>query len=116
MVILVLIIAQTALGFVMLGHVHGLKDVHGILGYINFIAAIAAAWFAFQASREDARSKGLFMHATSLPVLCLIQIGIIEASGGTGALKWVHVVLGLAYLLATAALWTLTGKRMRELR
>lgn len=105
----VVTVIQAGLGFMALSG--GSADVHGYLGYLNFLLALVAAFFGFQASQRDAGLKGLFMHALSLPVLALVQIGIIEASHGTGPLKWVHVVLGVAYLASAVGLWTLAGKR-----
>lgn len=113
LVAVVLTLLQAGLGFATLGGTHGLNDAHGGLGYLNFLVGIVAAVFAFQAKKSDARLAGLFGHAMSLPVLAFIQIGIIEASKGTGPLKWVHVVLGLGYLVSAVGLWTLSDKRAK---
>lgn len=111
LVVLACVLIQAALGIASLTGYHQVNEIHGWIGYLGFLAGIAAAFFGFQASKADANLKGLFFHALSLPVLAIIQIGIIEASQGAGPMKWVHVVLGFAYLVAAAALYTLSAKR-----
>lgn len=111
LVVLGCVLVQAALGIASLTGYHQVNEVHGWIGYLGFLASIAASVFAFQASKADPRAKGLFFHALSLPVLAIIQIGIIEMSQGAGAMKWVHVVLGFAFLVAAAGLYAMSNRK-----
>ena len=96
--------------FSLSGHA-SVNEIHGILGYTNFLVAIAATVFAFQAKKINDSLKGLFMHAMSLPVMAFIQIGIIEAAKGNSGMKWAHVVIGIAYLVSAVGLYMLADKK-----
>ncbi len=111
LVVLVLIVAQAGLGIFSLSGHASVNEIHGILGYTNFLVAIAATVFAFQAKKINDSLKGLFMHAMSLPVMAFIQIGIIEAAKGNSGMKWAHVVIGIAYLVSAVGLYMLADKK-----
>ncbi len=51
-------------------------------------------------------TKGVFFHTLSLPILCIIQIGLADAG-----LEWVHVSLGVIYLAAVVGLWAMLRRR-----
>lgn len=111
LVIIVSVLIQLGLGIAMLSGSWSLADAHGGFGYLTFIASLVAAVFAFQASKADPTAKGLLFHTLSLPVLALVQIGMVEAGGGSEVIKWVHVVLGLAFIGAVVSLFSLLNKR-----
>lgn len=98
-------IVQTLLGLGILGSVGGLFPVHQGLGYLLLLDTIAAAVCAVLWSRRSG-NKGLMMHAISVAVLALIQIGIAEMG-----VVWLHVVVGLLILVAVIALFTLSMRK-----
>lgn len=71
---------------------------------VSFIATIAA----FLWSRRSAQ-RGLMMHAAGTLVLGLLQFGLGEMM--SGGLVMVHIVLGVAYLLAAVSLATLAFRK-----
>ncbi|WP_203567612.1 hypothetical protein [Aestuariimicrobium ganziense] len=97
----VLAVLQAVLGFMLAAGVDGIRDVHGWSGYALFIVSIVAAVFAWKYSRENAH-KGVFYHATSIPVMGLLQIGLAEMGAET-----IHIVLGVAIAVAVIGLWTM---------
>ncbi|GAA1390915.1 hypothetical protein [Luteococcus peritonei] len=111
LVIVACVLVQAALGIASLTGYPQVNEIHGWIGYVTFIASIVAAVLAFNLSKLSARFKGTFFHALSLPVLALVQIGIIEASQGAGAMKWLHVVLGIAFVVASVGLYAMTGAK-----
>lgn len=105
-VLLGLILIQLVFAIVVLANGNDtMKAIHGGFGYLSFITALIATWFAWRwVKTSDA--KGVFFHTLSLPILCIIQIGLAGAG-----LKWVHVVVGVVYLLAVAGLWAMLRRR-----
>jgi hypothetical protein len=93
----VLSIVQLLLGVGLLGSLSGVFPVHRTLGYIAFLAAVAAAVFAVLWSRRSG-NKGLMFHTISVAVLGLIQVGI-----GEMGVVWLHVVVGLLFLVDAVA-------------
>lgn len=111
LVVIASVLVQLALGAMLLGNYsNGLAKAHSGIGYITMIGSVLAAVFAFQASKADATAKGLFFHALSLPVLAIIQFGLGEMIS-SDLLKWIHVVLGLAFVGAAVSLFSLLNKR-----
>lgn len=98
-------IAQTLLGLGILGSLGGVFPLHQTLGYVLFLDTLAAAVSAVLWSRRSG-NKGLMMHAISVAVLALIQIGIAEMG-----VVWLHVVVGLLILVAVIALFTLSMRK-----
>lgn len=110
--VLLFIFVQAGIGIGMLTSAPGwMFEAHAYVGYANFIAAIVAAVLAFQYSKQEPSAKGMFFHALSLPVLAFVQIGLAEMAGGNEALKWVHVALGVAYLVDAFGLFAMARKR-----
>lgn len=98
-------IVQTLLGLGILGSLGGVFPLHQTLGYVLFLDTVAAAVSAVLWSRRSG-NKGLMMHAISVAVLALIQIGIAEMG-----VVWLHVVVGLLILIAVIALFTLSMRK-----
>lgn len=97
---LILILLQFGVAMIILAHDNdALISAHGGVGYLSTVAAAITAFYAFKWSKETG-AKGVFYHALSLPILCLIQIAIIEMHQ-----KWLHVGLGVAYLVAVVGLF-----------
>lgn len=105
LVVSILALAQAALGGTVLsGGGGGMRDIHGYIGYATFVVALVAAFFAWKASQVTG-NKGTLYHAISLPVLALIQIGLAEMD-----LKWVHVVIGVVFLIAAFGLYAMADR------
>jgi hypothetical protein len=105
---------QALLGMGILGSLGGVFSVHRTIGYATLLAAVAVAVFAVLWMRRSG-NKGLMFHALSLPVLAIIQIGVAEMG-----IVAVHVIVGILFLVAAAALATLAfrkgGKGLAERR
>ena len=105
-VLLGLIVVQAVFAIITLIHANDtITAIHGGFGYLSLITGVIAAWFAWRWSK-DSGAGGVFFHALSLPILAVIQIGLAQ-----GGLKWVHVVVGVVYLLAVVGLWTMLRRR-----
>lgn len=105
-VLLGLILVQLVFAIITLIHHNDtIAAIHGGFGYLSLITGVVAAWFAWRWTRESG-AKGTFFHTLSLPILAVIQIGLIQ-----GGLKWVHVVVGILYLVAVVGLWTMLRRR-----
>ena len=105
-VLLGLILVQLVFAIIVLINDNAtMKAIHGGFGYLSLITALIATWFAWRWTRTSG-AKGVFFHTLSLPILCIIQIGLAGAG-----LKWVHVVVGVVYLLAVAGLWAMLRRR-----
>lgn len=105
LIVSVLALVQAALGGTVLsGGGSGLKSVHGYIGYATFVVSLIAAFFAWKASQQTG-NKGTFFHALSLPVLALLQIGLAEMD-----LKWVHVAVGVLFLIAAFGLYAMADR------
>lgn len=100
-----LAIVQALMGMGILGSLGGVFGIHRTLGFISLGAAVLAAIFAVVWSTRSG-NKGLMFHAISVAVLALAQIGL-----GEMGLRWVHVGVGLLYLVAAVALGTLSFRR-----
>lgn len=111
-VILASIVIQLGLGVAMLSGHWSLTDTHATFGYLTFVVSLLAAFFAWQYSSADEGGKGIFMHTVSMPVLALIQIGLAEAGQGNEVVKWIHVVLGVAFLVMAIGLFANTSKKL----
>jgi hypothetical protein len=98
----VLAIVQTLLGLGVLGDLGGMFSIHQGIGYLVLLATVAAAVFAVLWSRQSG-NKGLMMHAITVAVLALIQIGIAQMG-----VVWLHVIVGVLILIAAIALFTLS--------
>lgn len=83
-----------------------LNAMHGMVGNLNFVLALAAGIAGVLWGRASG-NKGLMYHALSLPILAIIQIALAYVPGMT----MVHMVLGFAYLLAAVALFTLALRK-----
>lgn len=102
----VIALVQFALGVLTAMRPHGaIQTTHGWFGYLATIVAILVAVIAWRYAQHTGE-KGTFYHALSLPVLCIIQIGLAE-----GGAKWVHMILGVVYLTAVGALFAMSDKR-----
>ena len=105
-VLLGLILIQVVFAIVVLVNDDAtMKAIHGGFGYLSLITALVATWFAWRWTKTSA-AKGVFFHTLSLPILCVVQIGLADAG-----LTWVHVVLGVVYLAAVAGLWAMLRRR-----
>ena len=78
---------------------------HGHLGNATFVTALVAAVFAFLWSRRSG-NKGIFMHAASMAVLALVQVGL-----GEMGLRSVHMAVGVLFLVGAVALATLSYRK-----
>ena len=98
---------QGGLAIAILTGSESLTSVHGIIGYVTFVLTLVAAWFAYS-YRKVTGDSGIFFHALSLPVLAIAQIGLAEMGQ-----KWVHVVLGVAFLVGVVGLFAMADKKYR---
>ncbi|WP_153504544.1 hypothetical protein [Cumulibacter manganitolerans] len=104
LILSLLALVQAALGGTVLSGGGGIKTVHGYVGYLTFVVALVAAFFAWKAAQVTG-NKGTFFHALSLPILALIQIGLAEMD-----LKWVHVIVGILFLVAAFGLYAMADR------
>lgn len=105
-VLLGLILVQLVFAIITLIHSNAtITAIHGGFGYLSLVTGLVAAWFAWRWSK-DSGARGVFFHTLSLPTLAVIQIGLAE-----GGLKWVHVVVGVLYLVAVVGLWMMLRRR-----
>lgn len=105
LIVSILALTQAALGGTVLsGGGGGIRDIHGYIAYATFVIALIVVFLAAKAARET-RNKGTLYHAISLPVLALLQIGLAEMD-----LKWVHVVVGVLFLLAAFGLYAMADR------
>lgn len=81
--------------------------IHGGMGYLNTVVLVAAAVLAWLWTSTQP-SRGLFWHAVSLPVLGLIQIAVADSG-----LWWLHMILGVAFVVGVISLWTILVKKAR---
>ena len=100
-------LVQAALGGTVLSGGEGIKRVHGYVGYATVVVAVIAAVIAWRAARQTG-NRGTFMHALSLPILALIQVALGEME-----LKWVHVGVGLLFLVAAFGLFAMADRPAR---
>lgn len=103
-------ILQTVLGLGMVGNLSGVYSFHRTLGYATLLVVVIAAVLAVLWSRRSG-NKGLMFHAISVAVLALIQIGVGEMS-----ITWLHITLGVLFLVAAAALATLAFRKPGSVR
>lgn len=82
-----------------------LHALHGMLGNINVVLALAAGVAGVLWKRASGNA-GLMGHALSLPILAVVQVAL-----GEMGLAMVHIGLGFAYLLAAVSLATLALRR-----
>ena len=82
-----------------------LHALHGMVGNINLVLALAAGIAGFLWKRASG-NVGLMGHALSLPVLALAQIALGEMQ-----VAMVHIALGFAYLVVAVSLATLALRR-----
>lgn len=102
----ILALVQLGLGIFVATHGDGpISGVHGGVGYLATLVALVTAFVAFRWQKESG-AKGVFFHALSLPVLCLAQIVLAEAGQ-----KWVHVGLGIVYVIAVIGLFTMLRRK-----
>ena len=105
-VLLGLILVQLVFAIIILVNSSAtITAIHGGFGYLSLVTGLIAAWFAWRWSKESG-AKGVFFHTLSLPILAVVQIGLAE-----GGLKWVHVAVGVAYLVAVVGLWAMLRRR-----
>ncbi|MFV0535325.1 MAG: hypothetical protein ACK5MR_16985 [Cumulibacter sp.] len=104
LVVSILALSQAALGGTVLSGGGGIRDIHGYIGYATFVIALIATFFAWKASQSTG-IKGTLYHAISLPVLALVQIGLAEMD-----LKWVHVIVGVVFLIAAFGLYAMADR------
>lgn len=83
----------------------GTAHLHGVLGQGTVVITAVAAVAAFLWMRESG-NKGLFGHAASVLVLSILQVGLAEMGQ-----VWVHVVVGVLFLLAAVSLFTLAARK-----
>lgn len=83
------VIVQAVLACFMLSGVHGLGDVHMGFGIVTLLAVVG--------------------HAVGMAVLILVQYVLGELSSG-GAIKWIHVVLGVVIVIGLLVLPQSIGK------
>lgn len=105
-IIAILQLALGATAYFVHGKVWG--SAHGGLGYLNTVVLAAAAVLAWLWTSTQP-SRGVFWHAVSLPVLGLIQIALADTH-----LWWLHIILGLAFVLAVIGLWSILVKKGRK--
>ena len=108
LILSLLALVQAALGGTVLSGGSGIKEVHGYVGYATFIVALVAAFFAWKSSQATG-NKGTFFHAASLPVLALLQIGL-----GMMEVKWVHVIIGILFLVAAFGLYAMADRPAKD--
>lgn len=106
------VIIQAALACFMLSGVHGLGDVHMGFGILTLVAAIVAAVLAVMWKRRGGASS-IVGHAVGMAVLILVQYGLGEMSSG-GAVKWIHVILGVVMVVGLLALPQSIAKSSRK--
>ena len=104
MVLALLALVQAALGGTVLSGGGGIRNVHGYVGYATAIVSLIAVFFAWKSSQQTG-NKGILFHAISLPVLAVLQIGLAEMD-----LKWVHVVVGVLFLVAAFGLYAMADR------
>ena len=83
-----------------------LHTVHEVIGYAAGLVAVLAAVAGWRFSKLSGR-KGIFLHAVSLPVLMVLQIGLAEMGQ-----EHVHMALGALILIGAIGLATMTHKRV----
>lgn len=109
LIVSVLALAQAALGGTVLsGGGGGIRDFHGYIGYATFVVALITAFLSWKASQASG-NKGTLYHAVSLPVIALLQIGLAEMD-----LKWVHVVVGVLFLIAAFGLYAMADRPAKD--
>lgn len=81
-----------------------IQTTHGWFGYLATVVAILVAVIAWRYAQHTGR-KGTFYHALSLPILCIIQIGLAQSGA-----KWIHMILGIVYLTAVGGLFAMSNK------
>lgn len=101
-----LILLQLVLGVMIAFGTGGafIREAHAGVAYLTVLAGIVATVFAWSAAAV-AGSKGVFFHALSLPILAVLQIGLGEMH-----LTVVHIILGLATVVAFVGLVPMTNK------
>ncbi|MSS44564.1 hypothetical protein FYJ43_00475 [Cutibacterium sp. WCA-380-WT-3A] len=91
------VIVQAVLACFMLSGVRGLGDVHMAFGIVTVLATIIAAILAVMWKRRGGPSA-VVGHAAGMAVILLVQFALGELSDG-GAIKWIHVVLGVIIMV-----------------
>ena len=91
------VIIQAVLACFMLSGVHGLGDAHMGFGIVTLLATIVTAVLAVMWKRRGGPSA-VVGHAAGMAVLILVQYVLGELSNG-GAIKWIHVVLGVVIVI-----------------
>lgn len=105
LIVSILALAQAALGGTVLGGGEGgIRDFHKYIAYATVLVSLIAVFFASKAV-ETMGSKGILMHASSLPVLAIIQVALGEMS-----VKWVHVIVGVLFLFAAFGLYAMADR------
>ena len=102
------VVIQAVLACFMLSGVHGLGDAHMGFGIVTLLAAIVAAVLAVMWKRRGG-SLAVVGHAVGMAVLILVQYVLGELSNG-GAIKWIHVVLGVVIVIGLLVLPQSIGK------
>lgn len=102
------VIVQAVLACFMLSGAHGLGDAHMGFGIVTLLAAIVAAVLAVMWKRRGG-SLAVVGHAVGMAVLILVQYVLGELSNG-GAIKWIHVVLGVVIVIGLLVLPQSIGK------
>ena len=102
------VIVQAVLACFMLSGVHGLGDVHMGRGTRSRLAPLAAAVRGVK-SKLRGGCAAVVGHAVGMAVLILVQYVLGELSSG-GAIKWIHVVLGVVIVIGLLVLPQSIGK------
>lgn len=80
-------------------------EVHGGFGYASVVVAVVVAVFAWRQSRTSG-NRGVFWHALSIPILCIVQLALIGSGYVTA-----HIILGLVYFVAVIGLFMVVRRR-----
>ncbi|MGA4506595.1 hypothetical protein ACQB6R_13685 [Propionibacteriaceae bacterium G1746] len=103
--LVVLLLGMLGMGIAIASGNHGLRDAHAGIGYLSVLVGIVASVLAYRHGKARG-NLGTFMHAVSLPVLMLVQIGLAEMD-----LAMVHISVGIVILVDAIALATLSARR-----
>lgn len=98
-------VAQAGMGIGLAVGSTGLLSAHSGVAYLTMTAAVVAGISAGLWSRRGGNT-GMMMHALTVAVLAVLQFGL-----GEMGVRTVHMVVGVAFLVAAIALATLAYRK-----